>query len=103
MNRSGEYVFFLVISCLGLIIGIGYNHVPIIAISCFLIGGCLVAIDRELKKLDAPARVGNTIFNTGTAERMVLERAKREYRYHTDPMYKITDQQKATFKRAFGK
>lgn len=34
------------------------------------------------RKLDAPARVGNTIFHPGVRESLVIDRAKREYFYH---------------------
>lgn len=38
------------------------------------------------RRLDAPARVGNTIFHPGCSEESVVERAKREYLYHLKRM-----------------
>jgi len=36
-------------------------------------------------KLTKPAQVGNAIFHAGVDERMVIERAQREYEYQRDP------------------
>lgn len=37
------------------------------------------------QKLTSPARVGNTIFQTGVSHDVVVERAQREYGYHKLP------------------
>lgn len=39
----------------------------------------------ELSKLTKPALVGNTRFGVGVSERMVVERAQREYEYQVTP------------------
>lgn len=36
-------------------------------------------------KLKKPAQVGNTIFGKGVSERLVIERAQREYKYQHTP------------------
>jgi hypothetical protein len=41
--------------------------------------------ESDAKTLDKPAIVGNTRFGVGVSERMVVERAQREYEYQTTP------------------
>lgn len=37
------------------------------------------------RKLEKPAQVGNTRFSAGVSERLVIERAQREYEYQNTP------------------